>query len=73
MNSGLEAFFNFRRTGIPALSQGGAGIGTSNQLIPKRWLYPIDEINYNPTNYAAAISSQFGGAEDVNKDTWLTK
>ena len=37
MNSGLEAFFNFRRTGIPALSQGGAGIGTSHQLIPKRW------------------------------------
>lgn len=71
-NSGWEAFFNYRRTGVPAFAQ-GAGTGTANSLIPRRWEYPSGEINYNSTNYAAAVQSQFGGADDVSKDTWLTK
>ncbi len=72
-NSGWEAFYNWRRTGIPAFSQGGSGIGTANNLIPRRWQYPQDEINYNSTNYTSAITSQFGGTDDLTKDTWLTK
>jgi hypothetical protein len=76
VNSGWEAFYNWRRTGVPNFSQGGDGIGTPNNqnLIPRRWQYPNDEAVYNTTNYNSAISSQFGGSGDnVSLDTWLTK
>ena len=72
-NSGWEAYYNWRRTGVPAFSQGGSGIGTPNNMIPIRWLYPIDEQTSNTTNYNAAVQSQFGGAESVNSTMWLTK
>jgi hypothetical protein len=73
MNSGFESYYNWRRTGIPTFSQGGAGIGTANNLIPLRWQYPSDEIAYNTTNCTAAISSQYGGTDDVNAKMWLIK
>lgn len=73
MNSGYEAFYNWRRTGIPAFSQGDVGIGTSNNQIPLRWEYPQDEITYNNVNYTAAITSQYGGNDDVNAKMWLIK
>jgi hypothetical protein len=72
-NSGYEAFFNWRRTGYPRtfVSTGG-GLNASGK-IPRRWQYPVDEQTYNPENYQAALKSQFGGADDLNQDTWLTK
>jgi hypothetical protein len=73
MNSGFESYYNWRRTGIPAFSQGGDGIGTPNKLIPLRWQYPQFEITYNNTNYTSAVSSQFGGTDDVNGKMWLIK
>ncbi len=80
VNSGWEPFFEWRRSvspanpnGIPAWDQGGAGIGTANNLIPRRWEYPSNEAAYNTTNYNAALQSQFGGSDDPAKDTWLTK
>ena len=80
LNSGWESFYQWRRSvstanpnGIPAWSQGGAGIGTSNNLIPRRWLYPALEASYNTANYQSALTSQFGGTDDPTKDTWLTK
>ncbi len=73
-NSGWEPFYNYRRTGIPAFAQGGAGIGTTNNLIPRRWQYPASESASNTTNYNAALTSQFGSSvDDPTKDTWLTK
>ena len=72
-NSGWEAFYNYRRTGIPAFVQNGAGTGTANGLVPRRWEYPQGELNYNAANCKAAISAQFGGTDDVTKDIWLTK
>ncbi|MCA4896987.1 MAG: SusD/RagB family nutrient-binding outer membrane lipoprotein [Cytophagales bacterium] len=71
-NSGQEAYFNYRRTGVPAFN---AGPGTGNTgVIPRRWLYPSDESFYNVTNLNAALSSQFGSAvDDVNKDLWIVK
>lgn len=72
-NSGWEAFYNYRRTGIPAFAQGGPGIGTPNNQIPRRWLYPASEASTNTSNYQSALTSQFGGSDDPTKDTWLTK
>lgn len=72
-NSGWEGYYNYRRTGIPAFAQGGVGIGTPNNLIPRRFLYPQNEVTYNAANNQAAVSSQFGGTDDISKDTWLTK
>jgi len=80
-NSGWESFYQWRRSvdannpnGIPAWSQGVAGsIGTATGAIPRRWLYPASESTSNAANYNAALSSQFGGTDDISKDTWLTK
>jgi hypothetical protein len=71
-NSGLEAFFNYRRTGVPAFA---VGVGTGNGgVIPKRWLYPNAEVTTNLENLNQALVSQFGSAtDDKNNDIWLTK
>jgi len=72
-NSGWEPFYNWRRTGVPAFIQGGSGIGTSNGNLPRRWQYPLNEQNENSANWKTAVQSQFGGTDDIAKDTWLTK
>ena len=51
---------NYRRTGFPALTpspNGSNGLNPSG-VIPRRWLYPIDERTTNNENLNAAISSQ---------------
>jgi hypothetical protein len=69
MNSGWEAFIEQRRTGIPVLS---VGPGTyNNGAVPKRWLYPQSEYDYNPGNLAAALQRQFTGNDNVNNTMWL--
>ena len=73
MNSGYESFYQWRRTGVPAFAQGGAGIGTPNNKIPLRWQYPLGELNYNTDNYKAAIQSQYGGSDDLDAKMWLIK
>jgi hypothetical protein len=72
-NSGWEAYYNWRRTGVPTFSQGGAGIGTPNLQIPIRWQYPVDEQTSNTANYSASIQSQFGGSDVTTATMWLTK
>jgi hypothetical protein len=72
-NSGWEAFYNWRRTGVPTMGQGGAGIGTANSEIPIRWEYPVDEQVENTTNWQSAVSSQFGGTDAITSTMWLTK
>jgi hypothetical protein len=72
-NSGWEAYYNWRRTGIPAFSQGGAGIGTPTNAIPLRWQYPTDESTYNTTNWQNAVTSQYGGTDAVTGTMWLIK
>jgi hypothetical protein len=71
LNSGWESFYNQRRTGIPTFV-----VGPSTQnggQIPKRWLYPQDELDNNFENLAAAINRQYGGNDDVNGVMWLLK
>lgn len=72
-NSGYEAFYNWRRTGYPAFQQGGVGIGTPNNMLPYRWMYPQGEVTYNTTNYQNAIQAQYGGTDDTTKLMWLLK
>jgi|GEM_PF-40268 len=68
-NSNWEAFFNHRRTGVPAFLV-GAGTG-NNQQLPLRWEYPAGEASGNPTNYKAAVQSQYNGADDLNGKMWI--
>jgi hypothetical protein len=71
MNSGMEAYFNWRRTGFPKFYQ-GVGNGNSNR-IAVRWQYPLSERTTNATNYKAAIASQFSGKDDINDMVWMLK
>jgi hypothetical protein len=75
MNTGLEAFYTWRRTGYPAnFAQGGPGTGNSG-VIPRRWQYPASERVYNESNYQAALQRQFGSAtrDNINDELWLLK
>lgn len=71
-SSGQEAYFNYRRTGIPVFHT-GSGTG-NNSKIPKRWLYPVSEVTNNSANYNTALQQQFGTAvDDVNNELWINK
>jgi len=71
MNSGMEAYFNWRRTGYPTFY---TGVGTGNSgRIALRWIYPLSERTTNSSNYKAAIDAQFSGRDDINDLIWLLK
>ncbi|TLV03015.1 SusD/RagB family nutrient-binding outer membrane lipoprotein [Dyadobacter luticola] len=71
MNSGMEAYFNYIRTGFPKFM---TGVGTGNSgRIAVRWQYPYTERTTNEANYKAAIQSQFAGKDDINQALWLSK
>lgn len=70
-NSGYEAYFNYRRTGVPDFSV-GTGTGNSGR-IPKRFQYPADEQTVNKTNWTNAVQNQFGGIDDINGLMWQIK
>ncbi|MBD2753543.1 SusD/RagB family nutrient-binding outer membrane lipoprotein [Spirosoma validum] len=69
--SGMEAFYNQRRTGVPTFLT-GPGTGNS-QRIPLRWQYPATERSYNTANNSAAITSQYAGNDDINAAMWALK
>lgn len=70
-HSGLEAFYNQRRTGVPTFLV-GPGTGNS-QRIPKRWQYPTSERSYNTANYNASLTAQYAGKDDINETMWILK
>ncbi len=70
-NSGYEAYYNWRRTGIPAF-QGGSGVG-NNGIVPKRWAYPVSEQAQNKVNWNAALTAQQFSGDDLNQTMWLLK
>lgn len=71
-NSGWEAYYNWRRTGVPAFNI-GTGTGNSSR-IPKRFQYPTSERTTNGDNWGKAVKNQFGGTtDDINGDMWLIK
>ncbi|WP_461448531.1 SusD/RagB family nutrient-binding outer membrane lipoprotein [Mucilaginibacter sp.] len=70
-HSGLEAYFNYRRTGLPAFT---TGPGTDNgQRIATRFLYPLSDRTGNTVNYEKALASQYGGNDDINGIMWILK
>ncbi|GAC1590204.1 MAG: SusD/RagB family nutrient-binding outer membrane lipoprotein [Ginsengibacter sp.] len=70
-NSGYQAYYQWRRTGIPVFD---AGPGTGNSgVIPLRFQYPSNERSVNATNYTAAVQSQYGGQDGINQIMWLIK
>lgn len=69
-NSGYQAFFEQRRTGVPEFS---VGEGNANGKIPLRWMYPTREKQYNEANLKAALQSQFNGSDDINDVMWFIK
>ena len=70
-NSGWEAFYNQRRTGVPVFLE-GTGTNASGK-IPRRWLYPADQKNFNADNATKAIQSQYAGHDDLYAEMWLLK
>jgi hypothetical protein len=71
-NSGWEAYYNWRRTGVPTFNV-GTGTGNSGR-IPKRFQYPSAERTANATNWANAVKNQFtGSTDDINGDMWLIR
>lgn len=63
---GMEAWFNWRRTGYPKLQP--AVDNQNNDKIPVRFIYPRIEQSLNGTNRDAAISRQ--GVDDINTRVW---
>jgi hypothetical protein len=73
-NSGLQAYYQWRRTGVPGFLQGPAQSGYGNGgNIPLRLQYPQDEGSVNTTNYTKAVQSQYGGSDNINMAMWLIK
>ncbi len=70
-NSGLQAYYQWRRTVIPAFNT-GPGTGNGGK-IPLRYQYPTNEITANGANLTAALQSQYGGKDDINAAMWLIK
>jgi len=70
-HSGLESYFTYRRTGVPNFT---TGPGTDNgQRIALRFQYPPSERTSNTANWNAALSSQYGGNDDINGIMWILK
>ena len=69
-NSGFEAYYNYRRTGIPEFAKNGPGTGNSG-LIPKRFQYPGTERTTNGSNLSEALQRQFNGQDDINAAMWI--
>ncbi|GAB3650258.1 SusD/RagB family nutrient-binding outer membrane lipoprotein [Echinicola sediminis] len=70
-NSGWEAFYNQRRTGVPSFKVGPAN--ENGNKIPKRWMYPLNEFQVNEQNVSDAINRQYNGSDDINAEMWLIK
>lgn len=68
-NSGLEAYFNYRRTGIPAFLT-GVGIGNQGR-IPLRFRYPSAEYTTNKANVEEAVARQSFTNDDLFGKMWI--
>jgi hypothetical protein len=63
--SGLEGWYDWRRTGIPTIIPGPAAFETE---VPRRFMYPSSVQALNEENYKAAIQRQ--GPDDILTRVW---
>jgi len=68
--NGLEAWFDWRRTGMPAIVPGTANL--NGNKVPVRYIYPLSEQSLNAVNRQKAVAAQ-GGTDDLNTKMWLIK
>ncbi len=64
--SGLEAWFDWRRTNYPEITAGPSN--QNNDRVPVRFTYPLSEQSHNAANRNAAVERQ--GADDMNTNVW---
>ena len=64
--NGLEAWYDWRRSGLPALTPGASNL--NDNKIPVRYIYPLSEQSLNASNRTAAVTRQ--GADDINTNVW---
>jgi hypothetical protein len=68
--TGLEAWYDWRRTGSPAIIPGANNL--NNNLVPVRFIYPVIEQSLNGDNRKEAVTRQ-GNTDDLNTKMWLNK
>ncbi|MFC5411545.1 SusD/RagB family nutrient-binding outer membrane lipoprotein [Larkinella bovis] len=67
--SGLEGWFDWRRTGVPDIKPGPSNLNSNK--VPVRFLYPSSELNLNKPSVEEAIQRQ--GANTINTPVWWDK
>jgi len=65
--TGMEGWFNWRRTGVPDLEPSVSNVNSDR--IPVRFRYPESEQSLNAENYQKAVDAQ--GPDDINTTMWL--
>lgn len=66
----IEAWFNWRRSGYPALVPVNYPGNVTNGTIPRRMIYPSTEIGNNPSGYSAGVASLSGGDLLTSRVWW---
>ncbi len=67
--NGLEAWFDWRRTGMPEIIPGPANL--NNNKVPVRYIYPLSEQSLNTANREAAVQRQ--GPDNINTRPWIAQ
>ena len=75
MQDAESSFYEYRRNNYPGFPINPETNLNENNVnaMPKRWLYPTSETNYNRENLIDALNRQFDGYDEVNKVMWLLK
>lgn len=67
-----DAYYDYRRTGYPEMP---INVETNQNEVstqlPKRWMYPQEELDYNGDNVKEAIQRQYGGEDNHNALMWI--
>lgn len=72
LQSPLSSFFENRRTGYPEFPiNPETNENVPSNLLPIRWMYPSDEVNYNKENLDEAVNRQYGGNDNNNGVMWI--
>lgn len=65
--NGLEAWSDWKRTGIPQITPGPANLNENK--VPVRYVYPLSEQSLNEENRIKAVEVQ--GPDDINTHVWF--